>query len=93
VLAFELSVGKIIRNGSASLGVTAQFTGDIDLVLLSSDFILRVLPETRQYTLDSESRIQGVLSDTRQYRVGSESRNHRVLPETRTISSEDFLIG
>jgi hypothetical protein len=62
-------------------------------VLLSSDFIFRVLPETRQYTLDSESRIQGVLSDTRQYRVGSESRNHRVLPETRTISSEDFLIG
>ena len=92
-LAFELSVGKIIRNASASLGVTAQFTGDIDLVLLSSDFIFRVLPETRQYTLDSESRIQGVLSDTRQYRVGSESRNHRVLPETRTISSEDFLIG
>ena len=92
-LAFELTVGKIIRNASASLGVNAQFTGDIDLVLLESDFIFRVLPETRQYILDSESRIQGVLSDTRQYRVGSESRNHRVLPETRTISSEDFLIG
>ena len=92
-LAFELTVGKIIRNASASLGVTAQFTGDIDFVLLDSDFIFRVLPETRQYILDSESRIQGVLSDTRQYRVGSESRNHRVLPETRTISSEDFLIG
>lgn len=84
--AAMLSEGRISNvRGSATLSM--QFGGEFegDLRLLESDFILRIISETRVYALDTESRTQPILSETRSWSVDDEQRAFKILEETRTL--------
>lgn len=56
-----------ISNVTASADLSAIFHGvfEGDLRLLSSDFVIPVLSETRKYSVDTETRLQPVLRENR----------------------------
>lgn len=84
--ASELVAGRIsdIR-ASATLAGTfvTEFAGE--LKLLDSQFIYKILSDTRTFAVDSEQRTYDVLSENKIFDVDSESRDYQVLPENRSI--------
>ncbi len=88
--AFTLTSGQRIALAQAllNLNITADFSGD--LRLLASDFIYKILEDTRQIDIASETRIKPILKDTRQVLVSSENRYYDILPETREITIEEL---
>lgn len=84
--ASELVAGRIsTTRGSASLAGTfvAEFAGE--LKLLDSQFIYKVLSDTRTFAVESEQRTYDVLSENRIFGIEQESRGYQVLPENRTV--------
>lgn len=88
----QLSAGRIsdIR-GSARLDAafTTQFAGE--LKLLDSQFIYRVLEDTRTISIESEIRKYMALPENRLFGIDPESRDYQVLPENRTVEVGYFM--
>ena len=87
---FALTTGTRVALGQALLNI--EFTSDFngDLRLLASDFVYKILEESRNIDIASETRIQGIYADSRVVSVSSETRDYRVLQESREIAIEDF---
>jgi hypothetical protein len=93
-LAAQLTVGRISTvRGTASLSAefAAVFAGDLQL--LESVFIFKVLQETRNYVVETESRDFKVLPENTEWSVTSEDRNIKVLPESRDLNIADLMMG
>lgn len=93
-LATQLTVGRISTvRGTASL--SAEFAGVFagDLQLLESVFIFKILQETRNYVVETESRDFKVLPENAEWSVTSEDRNIKVLPESRDLNIADLMMG
>jgi hypothetical protein len=93
-LAAQLTVGRISTvRGTASL--SAEFAGVFagELQLLESNFIFKILPETRNYFVETETRNFKVLPENTQWSVTSEDRNIKVLPESRDLNIADLMMG
>lgn len=90
--ATELVAGRIsTTRGSATLAGTfvAEFAGE--LKLLDSQFIYKILKDTRTYGIESEIRKYDVLSENRIFDIDAESRDYQVLPENRTVDVGYFM--
>ena len=90
--ASELVAGRIsTTRGSATLAGTfvAEFAGE--LKLLDSQFIYRVLHDTRKFAVEDEQRKYDVLSENRTFDIDPESRGYQVLPENRTVEVGYFM--
>ena len=84
--ATELVAGRLSTvRGSAELSGTfvTEFNGE--LKLLDSQFIYKVLSDTRTFAVEDEQRKYNVLSENRIFDIDPESRGYQVLPENRTI--------
>ena len=93
-LATQLTVGRISTvRGTASLSAefAAVFAGELQL--LESSFIFKILPETRNYLVETESRNFKVLPENTEWSVTSEDRNIKVLPESRDLNIADLMMG
>lgn len=71
--------------GSANLNSAFATIFAGDLKLFDSEFIVKILRETRRFDIDSETRILDILPDSRIINVDSETRKYRILEETRTL--------
>jgi hypothetical protein len=92
--AAQLTVGRISTvRGTANL--SAEFVGVFagDLQLLESVFIFKILQETRNYVVETESRDFKVLPENAEWSVTSEDRNIKVLPESRDLNIADLMMG
>lgn len=90
----QLTAGRISTvRGTASL--SAEFAGVFagDLQLLESVFIFKILQETRNYVVETESRDFKVLPENTEWSVISEDRNIKVLPESRDLNIADLMMG
>jgi len=87
--ASELASGRI-SNVRASASLTAEFQSVFsgDLKLFDSEFMVKVLSETRSVLIDSEIRKQLVLEETRSWDIKPENRNFKILEETRSLDVE-----
>ena len=92
--AAQLTAGRISTvRGTASLSAefAAVFAGELQL--LESSFIFKILPETRNYLVQTESRDFKVLPENTEWSVTSEDRNIKVLPESRDLNIADLMMG
>lgn len=75
--------GKLIGIANKILPIDTGFTSSGLLLTVDPLRLVRVLPETRTWSVDTENRGVSVLAETRTRMVDTENRGVRVLPETR----------
>lgn len=93
ILGFQFAEGRLSDvRGQANLALefATEFAGD--LRLLESNIIYRILRDSRQYDIKSETRALPVLPENRTESVPSENRAYEILPESRRLDIADLMM-